>query len=83
MRNPVFPAIFLAERFARLDFLQLRDVRRGPVLAPRLLPHEPHLPWATCCQGCLLECRRRARFHAPQPRSGAAPPWCRENGTAW
>ncbi len=30
MRNPVFPAIILAERFARLEFLQLCDVRRGP-----------------------------------------------------
>ncbi|KAK9830984.1 hypothetical protein WJX81_005397 [Elliptochloris bilobata] len=27
MRNPVFPAVILAERFARLDFLKLGDVK--------------------------------------------------------
>ena len=32
MRNPVFPAVILAERFARLDFLKLADVKCAPAL---------------------------------------------------
>ena len=39
MRNPVFPAVILAERFARLDFLKLADVKCAvQSLAGRSLP---------------------------------------------
>jgi hypothetical protein len=74
MKNPVFPAIILAERFARLEFLKLRDVRRGPWLAPRLPPHELHLTWVTFRQTWQLGRCRPAELHTPAALRYSNPP---------
>ncbi len=36
MKNPVFPAVILAERFARLDFLKLANVKCGTPICTAL-----------------------------------------------